>query len=283
MYRFVLHNDDVREASAKVLSAGQIGLLSGWGVFSTIRVVRGIPFAFERHWERMKRDAATLGVPFPEDPEAVRSILLRLIAANQVSDATLRVVVVRNSGGIWEGPSDRPYDLIALTTGLKNWGRGVKLAVGESARYSASRFSGVKMLSWAPNLKMLEDAQSRGFDEVLLLNERGEICECTSANIFVARDGEIWTPPLDSGCLPGVTRQILLDTVRVDGVPVREKVLYVPDLEQADEVFITSTTRNLLPVVSIEGRPVCHTNNVRDSFETVFERYVDEYVAARTN
>lgn len=282
MHRFVLHNEDVCEASAKVLAPGQIGLLSGWGVFSTIRVVRGIPFAFERHWERMKRDAATLGVPFPEDFEAVRSSLLRLIAANQVPEATLRVVVVRNSGGIWQGPPDRPYDLIALTTGLKNWGRGVKLAVYEHARYSASRFSGVKMLSWAPNLRMLEDAQSRGFDEALLLNERDEICECTSANIFVARDGEIWTPPLNSGCLPGVTRQILLDTVRVDGVPLREKVLYLRDLEQADEVFITSTTRNLLPVESIEGQPVCHTNHVRDSFETAFECYVDEYVGART-
>jgi len=206
-----------------------------------------------------------------------------LIAANQAPEATLRVAVVRNSGGIWEGPADRPYDLIALTTGVKNWGRGVKLAVRPHARYSASEFSGVKMLAWAPNLKMLENAQCRGFDEVLLLNERDEICECTSANIFVAHGGEIWTPPLNSGCLPGVTRQILLDTVRVEGVPLLEKVLYLRDLEQADEIFITSTTRNLLPVVSIEGRPVRHTNNIRDSFETAFERYVDAYVAARTD
>lgn len=206
-----------------------------------------------------------------------------MIAANQTPEATLRVAVVRNSGGIWEGPAERSYDLIALTTGVKNWGRGVKLAVRPHARYSASEFSGVKMLAWAPNLKMLEDAQCRGFDEALLLNERDEICECTSANVFVAQGGEILTPPLNSGCLPGVTRQILLNTVRVEGVPLREKALYLPDLEQADEVFITSTTRNLLPVISIEGRPVHHTNNIRDSFEIVFERYVDEYVAARTN
>lgn len=279
MHRFVLHNGEIREASAKVLAPAQVGLLSGWGVFSTLRVARGIPFAFERHWERMKRDAATLHVPFPEDPGALRADLLRLVAANETSDATLRVVVVRNRGGIWEGPTERPSDVVALTTGIKDWGEGVRLAVEPQARHAASRFRGVKILSWALNLTMLEDAQARGFDEVLLLNERGEISECTSANIFAARDGEVWTPPLASGCLPGVTRELLLGTVRAEGIPVREKTLRLEDLERADEVFITSTTRNLLPVASIEGRPVSHRGDVRHRLGTAFESYVEEYLS----
>lgn len=278
MHRFALHNDEIREASAEVFAPGQVGLLSGWGVFSTLRVARGIPFAFERHWERMKRDAATLHVPFPEDPDTVRSGLLRLIEANQAFEATLRVAVVRNRGGIWEGPSAGPSDVVALTTGIKDWGHGVKLAVERQARHAASRFRGVKMLSWALNLTMLEDAQCRGFDEVLLLNERGEVSECTSANIFIAQSGEVWTPPLSSGCLPGVTREILLDTVHVEGIAVREKALSLEDLERAGEVFITSTTRNLLPVDSIEGRPVSHSGNVRDTLAAAFERYVDAYL-----
>jgi branched-chain amino acid aminotransferase len=281
MHRFVLHNDQVCEASSKVLAPGQVGLLSGWGVFSTLRVSRGVPFAFERHWERMRRDAATLNVRLPEDPEAVRAGLLRLIAANQAAEATLRIAVVRNRGGIWEGPSDRPSDLIGLTTGLKDWGQGVKLAVQEQARHAASRFRGVKMLSWALNLTMLEEAQRRGFDEVLLLNERGEVAECSSANVFIAQGGEVWTPPLDSGCLPGVTRELLFSAVQVEGIPVREKVLRLSDVERAEEVFITSTTRNLLPVLSIEGRPVCHKTSVRDVLEAAFERYVEAYVAQR--
>ncbi len=279
MHHLVLHNGEICDASAKVLAPGQVGLLSGWGVFSTLRVVRGVPFAFERHWERMKRDAAILGVPFPEDPAAVLAGLLRLIEANQAQEATLRVVVVRNRGGLWEGPLDRPFDVIALTTGVKDWKNGVRLGVHEQARHASSRFRGVKMLSWALNLTMFEEAQRRGLDEVLLLNERGEVCECTSANIFVARGGEVLTPPLDSGCLPGVTREILLDTVRVEGIRVREQLLRLEDVERADGVFITSTTRNLLSVASIEGRPVSQAAAVRDALEAAFERYVDAYLA----
>jgi branched-chain amino acid aminotransferase len=281
MHRLVLHNDQICDAGSKVLAPGQVGLLAGWGVFSTLRVSRGVPFAFERHWERMKRDAAMLGVPFPEDRELVRAALGKLIAANQAWEATLRVVIVRNRGGIWEGPSDRPFDLIALTTAVNNWGRGVKLGIHEQARHAGSRFRGVKMTSWAINLTILEEAQRRGLDEVLLLNERGELCECTSANVFIAQGSEVLTPPLDSGCLPGVTRDILLNTVRVPGITVREKTLSLADLERADGVFITSTTRNLLPVDSIEGRPVGHAAAVRDQLEAAFERFVESYVAER--
>ncbi|HEY1207560.1 MAG: aminotransferase class IV [Bryobacteraceae bacterium] len=280
MHRLVLHNDDVCEASAKVLAPGQVGLASGWGVFSTLRIVRGVPFAFERHWERMKRDAATLRVPFPADPDYIHSRLLRLIAANQVENGTARTIVVRNRGGIWEGSPDRDFDLLAFTASRKDWGAGVKLAVHEQARHAGSRFRGVKCLSWALNLVMLEEAQARGCDEVLLLNERGEVSECTSANVFIAREGEVLTPPLDSGCLPGVTREILIEIAPAEGIPIREKTLHLEDFMTASEVFITSTTRNLLPVVSIDGRPLRLLNQVRDALEAAFERTVDKYTAS---
>jgi branched-chain amino acid aminotransferase len=277
MHSLVLHNDDISEASAKVLAPGQVGLASGWGVFSTLRIVRGIPFAFERHWERMRRDASTLRVPFPSDPDYVRSRLLRVIAANQVVDGTARTIVVRNRGGIWEGSPERDFDLLVFTAGLKDWGAGVKLAVQEQARHAGSRFRGVKCLSWALNLVMLEEAHARGCDEALLLNERGEVSECTSANVFIARDGQVLTPPLDSGCLPGVTREILLEIAQGEGIAMREEALRLEDLMTADEVFITSTTRNLLPVVSIEGQPLSRRNRVREVLEAAFERGVDKY------
>ncbi len=280
MHRLVLHNDEVCEGSKNVLAPGQVGLASGWGVFSTLRIVRGVPFAFERHWERMKRDAATLHVPFPADPDYIRSRLLRLIAANQVGDGTARTIVVRNRGGIWEGTPECDFDLLAFTTGLKHWGADVRLAVDEQARHAGSRFRGVKCLSWALNLVMLEEAQTRGCDEVLLLNERGEVSECTSANVFIVRDGEVLTPPLDSGCLPGVTREILLELAPAEGIPIREMKLSLEDLMTANEVFITSTTRNLLPVVSIEGRPLRQRNQVREALEAAFERTVDKYIAS---
>jgi branched-chain amino acid aminotransferase len=154
------------------------------------------------------------------------------------------------------------------------------LAVHEQARHAGSRFRGVKCLSWALNLVMLEEAQARGCDEVLLLNERGEVSECTSANVFIAREGEVLTPPLDSGCLPGVTREILIEIAPAEGIPIREKTLHLEDFMTASEVFITSTTRNLLPVVSIDGRPLRLLNQVRDALEAAFERTVDKYTAS---
>jgi len=132
------------------------------------------------------------------------------------------------------------------------------------------------------NLCWNEMAQARGFDEALLLDEKGDVSECTSANIFIAQGGRVLTPPLTSGCLPGVTRDVLLRDIRVRGVSIEERELRLSDLEAADEVFITSTTRNLLPVSSVEGlqlkagdTPVCR------SLGEAFAAYVSAYAGAR--
>jgi branched-chain amino acid aminotransferase len=135
------------------------------------------------------------------------------------------------------------------------------------------------MLSWAMNLTWYEEAHDRGFDEVILLNERGEVAECTSANIFAAARGEVWTPPLNSGCLPGITREVILEEIRVPGVRIAEKVLYPGDLESAEEVFITSTTRDLLPVRQIEDRQVGAGDKARMALQAAFSAFVDDYTA----
>ena len=276
----MLHNEEIRDASDKLLAPGQVGLLSGWGVFSTIRVVDGVLFAYERHWARMHKDAAALRVPLPSDPEPVRRKLLELVQANQAFDATLRVVVVRNTGGMWEGPGiGRASDLIALTSATKEWGSGVRLCYTSHARYAAGEFAGAKITSWAMNLTWLEVAQTRGFDETILLNERGEVAECTSANIFAAEGDRVWTPPLTSGCLPGVTRELLLHQIHVPGYTIEEKALAPADLERATEVFITSTTRSLMPVVEVEGRAIPQSGEACTALRTAFAAYVDAYVA----
>lgn len=281
MHRFTLHNDDIREASDKLLSPGQVGLLSGWGVFSTIKVIDGVLFAFERHWARMSRDAALMRVPLPTDATRVENNLLRLVERNRAFLSTMRVVVVRNRGGMWEVPDQtRPSDLIAFTADIKDWGESVKLSYVRQARHAASIFAGTKILAWAMNLTWLEEAQSQGFDEVVLLNERDEVAECTSANIFAAKGGEVWTPPRSSGCLPGITRELLLTEVHAPGVRVTEKVLTPADLESADEVFVTSTTRDLLPVARIGQRPIPNTGHAREALQAAFSKYTDEYVAA---
>src|SRR5882757_3899972 len=131
MHRHMLHNDEIREAGDLVASPGQVGLLNGWGVFSTLRVYHGVLFAWDRHWARMKKDAALLRVPFPAEASWLEERLYKLIRANQAENATLRVVVVRNRGGMWEGPAaaDRAFDVVAFTAPLNNWGDGAKLGV----------------------------------------------------------------------------------------------------------------------------------------------------------
>jgi branched-chain amino acid aminotransferase len=264
-----------------MLSAGQVGLLSGWGVFSTLRVVEGVPFAFERHWNRLARDAAALHIALPPDANLVRRKLVELIEANRAHHSTLRLVIVRNRGGLWEAPSQSggPSDLIALTADSKEWGAGVKLAYVKNARHAANEFAGAKILSWAMNLTWLESAQARGFDEVILLNERGEVAECTSANIFAANGHRVTTPPLSAGCLPGITRELLLEAVRAPGIDIQEKAISPDDLEAADEIFITSTTRNLLPVTRIEEKTVGRSEGVRTALDRAFAEFVERYVS----
>ncbi len=130
------------------------------------------------------------------------------------------------------------------------------------------------------NLTMLEDGKCRGFDEVILLNEREEVAECTSANIFAAKGAEVWTPPLSSGCLPGITRELLLSEAHVPGLRVSERVLTPSDLESADEVFISSTTRDLLPVSRIGAKEIPNRGGARETLQKAFSDYVDAYVAS---
>jgi branched-chain amino acid aminotransferase len=279
LHPHILHNDTVTNANDALLAPSQVGLLSGWGVFTTLRVQHGVLFAWERHWARITRDAAAFHVPLPSDPERVRRKLLELVEANLAYNSTLRLVIVRNGGGMWANPApDRPSDVIALTADSKDWGEGVKLAYQADARHAASPFAGTKILSWSMNLTWLESAQARGFDEVILLNERGEVAECTSANIFAARGNQVWTPPLNSGCLPGITRELLLGEIHVPGVDILEKPLMPGDLEAAEEVFITSTTRDLLPVFQIEDKHIHRGSYAREALQSAFSNYLQQYV-----
>jgi len=182
---------------------------------------------------------------------------------------------------MWAGPSNgRSSDIIALTADTKEWGTGVKLAYVQQARHAACEFAGTKITSWAMNLTWLEKAQQRGFDEVILLNERGEVAECTSANIFIASGNEVWTPPLSSGCLPGITREVILGEVHVPGIKVIERIVLPSDLEAADEVFITSTTRDLLPVRQVEHKTVGRSDHARKALSDGFGEYLRSYIAA---
>jgi branched-chain amino acid aminotransferase len=140
----------------------------------------------------------------------------------------------------------------------------------------------VKVTSWLNNVWNLAEAQRDGFDEVVLLNERGEAAECTAANIFCAREGKVLTPPLGSGCLEGVTRAILLEIAPGAGVPIAEQTLRPEDLFAAEEVFISSTNRSLLGVGEIAGhRFASAPGPITQRLERAFAAYMADYAARR--
>ncbi|MDE0106930.1 MAG: aminotransferase class IV [Bryobacterales bacterium] len=279
IHRFVLHNDAIVPSDEAVLRPGQVGLFSGWGVFSTLRIYQRIPFAFERHWERLTRDAALLHVEMPPSRDELRSRLIELVVRNDCPEAKMRVNVMRSQGGLFEGPgSGRPSDVVAFTADLSADPGSVVLALQPHGRDSKSEFAGTKTLSWAHNLTLFENAQRAGFADALLLNERGEVSECTSANVFAVTDGVTLTPPLASGSLPGVTRAVMLEEL---GEPVEERVLYPDDLYAADEVFITSSTRELMPVTRIGDQSLKKTDwPVMHCLRSRLREYIDKYLKA---
>jgi branched-chain amino acid aminotransferase len=171
-------------------------------------------------------------------------------------------------------------DLIIYTAPLPEHRDVVRLAVREHGRHAASPLAGVKTISWLNNVWAVSEANKEGFDEVVMLNERGEVTECTSANIFAVKEGKILTPPLSSGCLEGVTRGILMEIAPETGVSVVEQALRPEDLYSAQEVFISSTNRNLISVGEIGGRKIA-IGPVCDRMNDLFNTYIDDYVSRR--
>ena len=284
IHRFVFHNDRLSPIDEVRLSPGQAGLLNGWGLFTTMRIVTGIPFAFERHWKRLQRDAERTHCPFPFNPEAVRGKLDELLLANQVREGCARIYAIYNQVGFWRSDENFPrVDLILYSSDLPSYREPVKLGLRENGRHAASSLAGVKVTSWLNNVWSLYEAQQAGCDETVMLNERGEVAECTAANIFCARDGRVYTPPLASGCLEGVTRSVLLEIGARAGAPVEERTLLPEDLYRADEVFISSTNRSMLGVSEVNGHQIARAPGpVTLKLEKAFAEYVREYIEAKS-
>jgi branched-chain amino acid aminotransferase len=283
IHRHIFRNDQLLPIEKVRLSPGQAGLICGWGLFTTLRIVRGEAFAFERHWRRLEKDAAMIRLPMPYAGPRVRVQLQEVIRANEVTEGCARIYLVYNQVGFWRGEEPMtPVDLIIYTAPLPEYREPVRLALREHGRHAASPLAGVKTISWLANVWSVAEAQKEGFDEVILLNERGEIAECTAANIFLVKGDNILTPPLSSGCLEGVTRGIIFEISTEAGVRVKEQVLRPEDLHSADEVFISSTNRNVIGVGeiagnSLPGAPGPITKRIDEAFTT----YVNEYVSRR--
>jgi branched-chain amino acid aminotransferase len=283
IHRNVFHNDTLKPVEKIRLSPGQAGLLCGWGIFTTMRIARGEAFAYERHWKRLEKDAAITHIPMPYSAAKVRVHLHEVIRANKVENGCARIYFIYNSVGFWQSEEERPQtDLIIYSAPMPQYSEPIRLGMLEHGRHAGTPLAGVKSTSWLPNVWAVGEAQREGLDEVVLLNERGEIAECTAANIFVVKNGKVYTPPLSSGCLEGVTRAILFEIAPEAGVPVIQQTLRPEDLYAADEVFISSTNRNLIGVGEIAGHTIANAPGpVTHQLDELFDGHVAEYVTRR--
>ena len=289
IHRYVFHNEELLPIEKVRWSPGQAGLICGWGLFTTARITQGEAFAYERHWRRLEKDAAITRLPLTYSGAKVRVHLQEVLRANKVTEGCARIYLIWNTVGAWKSDENMPdVDLLITTADLPHHPESVRLTVREQGRHAASPLAGVKTISWLNSVWAVGEAHREGFDEVVLLNERGEVSECTAANIFVVKNERVVTPPLSSGCLEGVTRGVLMEIAADAGTSVTEQTLRMEDLYAAEEVFITSTNRNVIGVREIAGRPIGSagkgeiTRKLDEAFDAFMEDYVSRRLAART-
>jgi branched-chain amino acid aminotransferase len=229
------------------------GLLVGDGVFETLRVYGGMPFAWTRHHERLARSAGGLGLAAPPSTE-LREAADAVLAANGLTDARLRITV---TGGPMPPGSERaegPPTVLIMAGPPTPFAATVDVVTVPWARNERGAVAGLKTTSYAENVRALAFARERGAGEAIFLNTRGELCEATGSNVFVIRDGVVFTPADDAGCLLGVTRALVLELCAENGIQADGVALAPTALGEADEAFLTSSTREVQTIGQTDGR-----------------------------
>jgi branched-chain amino acid aminotransferase len=242
------------DAELATVSVLDHGLTVGDGVFETVLVRDGSPFALTRHLARLGRSLDGLGIEGP-GTGLVREAVAAVVAHSGVSTAfsRLRITVTSGAGPFGSERGDAPATLIVTLAEAHVWASTTTLATVPWVRNERSAIAGLKTTSYAENAIALSEAKRRGASEAVLADTQGRLCECTGSNVFVVVDGAALTPALDCGCLQGVTRELVLEW-GPEVVPVHEAHLPYDVLFTADEVFITSSTRDVHPVVRIDER-----------------------------
>jgi branched-chain amino acid aminotransferase len=244
---------DPDQAQVSVLDHG---LTVGDGVFETLLVRDGEPFALTRHLARLQRSLDGLGLAGPPTSrirEAVQAVLGSDPAKAPLALGRLRITVTSGDGPIGSVRGTGPASLIVTAAPLARPEPTTSIATVPWLRNERSAIAGVKSTSYAENAVALAAARRRGASEAVFANTAGSLCEGTGSNVFVVVGGTVLTPPLGSGCLDGVTRALVLQWCG-GAVPVREQDLAYDVLQSADEVFLTSTTREVQPVTRIDDR-----------------------------
>lgn len=244
---------DLIDESAAQVSAFDHGITVGDGIFETLQVVDGTAFALRRHLARLRRSAEGMRFAVPHSDDALREAVGRVLTANPDA-GRIRITVTGGKGPLGSPRSDGPATVIIAASAGRDWARTESVATVPWRRNEHGAVTGLKTTSYAENVVALDYAHERGAGEAVFANTAGNLCEGTGTNVFLGLGGNLVTPPLSSGCLAGITRELLLELV-----PVVERDVPLEALAAADEAFLASSTRDVQPIEAVDGTalPAC--------------------------
>jgi len=237
MHNFVSFNHQLLPAENAFLSANSSAALYGKGVFTTVAIYNSKPFLWEKHWQRLTENSQKIGIDLSGFAEAtIRSSLLEIVDENKFIRGRARITVFDESASsVWQINPSSKTNLLIQTADFREPKNKLNLTVSPFRVNSTSPLVGVKSCNYLENILAFEDAKARGFDEAIRLNERGEIVSACLANVFWKKNGAIYTPSLQTGCLNGTTRSFVLENFFVE-----EKKAELIELKEANEIFLTS-------------------------------------------
>jgi branched-chain amino acid aminotransferase len=259
-------NGRVSDQANAVISVFDHGFLYGEGIYETLRTYNGQPFLFDRHMKRLRTSAGMLALPVPLSDAQIDERFRETVSAaglgsDRQREAYIRILVTRGIGELTYDPAATPDPSIVVIVKphvdppRDVFERGVKVALVPIVRnHPGSVNPLIKSNNLLNNALAMQEAFRRGGYEGVMRNFRGELAECTQSNLFIVKNGAALTPPIDAGLLAGITRAFLFEVGSEAGIPVREAVLGDDDLFDADESFLTSTTREVVPIVKVDDR-----------------------------
>ncbi len=260
-------NGRVSDQEDAVISIFDHGFLFGEGVYETLRTYNGQPFLFERHMCRLRRSAAMLALSVPLADLQIDARFRETMAAaglpTSAREAYIRILVTRGIGELTYDPAATPIPSVVVIVkphvdpAHEVFERGVKVSLVPIVRNHPGTVNPlIKSNNLLNNALAMQEAFRRGGFEGIMRNYKGELAECTQSNLFIVKNGAALTPPVDAGLLPGITREFLFEVGAEAGISVREAVLRDGDLFGADESFLTSTTREVVPIVQVDDRTI---------------------------
>jgi branched-chain amino acid aminotransferase len=229
--------------------------LVGDGVFEAIKLIDGRPFALSRHLTRLAASAVPLGLPV--DLAVVRGAVAEILTTEQArhTPSWLRITVTGGSAPMGTGAVGSVPTVVVAIAPMAPWGPVSEVVVAPWTRNERGPTAGLKTISYADNVIAYRHARRLGADESIFANTKGLLCEGTGTNVFVAFEGRLCTPSLASGCLSGITRQLLLEWMP----EIVERDLPIEALATAEEAFLTSTSRDVHPITSVDGSRLSHS------------------------